>query len=317
MAHDHVHEKDGNYYLEQLCTIGISALLGGVAIMLYRNDVLRFMLAEKFHIWVLLGGIVLLAIVVVRAVALWRSAAPDSAPVHVHNHVHGEACDHHHEHEHEHDYAHPHSHEHDHGHEHGWNPWRFAVLLIPVALFFLDLPNQGFSTARASINPDQVDLRSNTHSYSLGAEVIGLGAAPLGSGPLGSAAALVVGSAQGAVLSLEFKELEQAAYDPARRDFYEGQRAEISGQFSPSGGNPRVFTLVRFKITCCAADVVGLNVMIVSPEDVKKKRNSWVKVTGKIHFAKRKDRNEYVTVLQLSSPKDVVEIEPPKNPYIQ
>src|SRR5262249_27065013 len=37
--------------------------------------------------------------------------------------------------------------EHDHGHDHahGWSPWRYMVLLLPVVLYFMDLPGPGFS----------------------------------------------------------------------------------------------------------------------------------------------------------------------------
>jgi hypothetical protein len=309
MAHEHSHPKDVNYYLEQICTIAICGALAGVAIMLYRNDILRFILADKFHLWVLVGGIALLTLVVIRAVTLWLSAEP--------GHTH--ACDH--AHAHKHGDAHDCDHNHDeveaqcHGHDHSWNPWRFAVLLLPVVLFFLNLPNQGFSHVSGNISADQVELHTST-AFSLGAEAVGMASPLSGAAPLSAAAAILAGTAQGDVLSLEFRELEQAAYHPGQRDFYQGKRAEIRGQFAPST-SPKMFTLVRLKITCCGADAVQLRVLIVSPEDVRKQRGQWVKVRGTIQFAKRKDRDEYVTILQMASPRDVADVEPPKSPYIQ
>ncbi len=307
MAHDHAHERDKNYYLEQICTIGICGALGGVAVMLYQRNMLWYILVEKFHLWVLIGGIALLALVVIRAVTLWLSLPPRETSS---NHQHAPGEEHHHDthHEHAHDCA-----EHDCGHEHGWNPWRFAVLLLPVVLYFLNLPNQGFSNVKG-LNTDQVDMASNAETYGFAANVIGLGATYPGSSALAIMAALEGGNAK--PMAMEFKELDQARFSPGLREFYQGKRAEVRGQFAPSG-SPKVFTLVRYKMTCCGADAVPLNVLIVSPEEVLKQHNQWVKVVGKVHFAKRKDRDEYVSVLQIASAKDVTDVPKPMNPYIQ
>src|SRR5207249_7750262 len=71
-----------------------------------------------------------------------------------HDHDHGHHHDHdhehhHHDHDHDHGHAHAHAHEqtpgHDHGHDHGWAPWRYTVLMLPVVLFLLNLPNEIFS----------------------------------------------------------------------------------------------------------------------------------------------------------------------------
>ncbi len=54
--------------------------LGGVAVMLWYSGNLRFMLASKFFIWVFLGGVTLLALVLVRAVAVWHSVDANPSP---------------------------------------------------------------------------------------------------------------------------------------------------------------------------------------------------------------------------------------------
>src|SRR5262249_12016728 len=41
-----------------------------------------------------------------------------------------------------------------HGHEHGWNPWRYIVLLLPIVLYFLGLPNAGL-TSHVAVDVDQ------------------------------------------------------------------------------------------------------------------------------------------------------------------
>src|SRR5215469_13082673 len=158
MAHDHSHGDRNAYYLNQLFTIAVCGALGGVAVMLWQSGTLRFMVVERFWLPTLLGGIALLVLVLIRAVALWRSVdEPAAAHSHDHEHCgHSHDCDHdhHHDHDHDHDHHHDHNHGHshgsadDHGHDHGWAPWRYVVLLLPVVLYFLNLPNQGFSAAR-------------------------------------------------------------------------------------------------------------------------------------------------------------------------
>jgi hypothetical protein len=314
MAHDHTHDHSVDYRLEQLCTLGICGALGGVAILLYQQGTLKYILADKFHLWVLVGGIALLVLVAVRAVALGASVRAERQA----------GC---HEHDHEHDLGHGHAHAeacpgHDHsgaaadcGHDHGWNPWRFAVLLLPVVLFLLKMPNQGFSNVR-DVSTDQVDLHASGDALVSALSAVGLASPSLGAGPLGGAVALVAGGGRGSVGELGFRELEQAAFSPDQRDYFEGKRAEIRGQFAPSN-DPRTFTLVRFKINCCAADLIPLNVLIRCEEPVRRARNEWVKVGGTIHFAKRRDRDEFIPVLHVDSAKDVVKVDPDRNPYIQ
>ena len=74
MAHDHSHGDRNAYYLDQLFTIAVCGALGGVAIMLWYNGKLSLMLAPKFFLWVLLGGITLLVLVLYPGcLAVWRS----------------------------------------------------------------------------------------------------------------------------------------------------------------------------------------------------------------------------------------------------
>src|SRR5260370_7732683 len=83
----HVHEKDGNYLTEQLCTIGACGALGAVAIMMWMNpDGLNFLGLQFQKPFdhpalspVLWGGTVVVALVLIRAVALWFSVGTRSA----------------------------------------------------------------------------------------------------------------------------------------------------------------------------------------------------------------------------------------------
>jgi hypothetical protein len=293
MAHEHSHEQDP-YYLDQLCTIAICGALGGVAIMMYRQGELKALLHERFQLAVLYGGIVLVALAVIRAVALWFAVDPQPANPgdrhhhHDHDHSHGD-----HSHGHGHDHGHSHGHGHDHGHDHGWNPWRYAVLLLPIVLFFmnLNLTARGFSADYIKRQLGQDDL-----------EQTGL---------------LDVASKGGSTINLNFNELDQAAYSQERRDYYEGRIGRLKGQFLP-GQNDEECNLVRLKIFCCAQDVLPLRVRVISPEKLPAfDKMAWVEVEGQVQFRKRKDRDEYVPVLQLESAEGMKASDPDPNIYLQ
>ncbi len=165
MAHTHTHEEDRTtFYVAQLSTIGIVGLLGVVCLLLYQQNLLRFILAENRHFVVPTAGVILLVIVALRACVLFASSGRPEANDHCHSHdcddhhdhdhdhCHAHDCDLDHEHAHEHEHEHEHVHEHvhagnDHGHDHdhGWNPWRYIVLLLPIVLYFLNMPNAGFT----------------------------------------------------------------------------------------------------------------------------------------------------------------------------
>jgi hypothetical protein len=361
---------------------------------------------------VLWSGIALLALVALRAIGLWWSAGSLSAntdhehehahcPDHDHDHGHAHVHHHHEEHshtiaahEHTHDCHHAHEHglapAHDCGHEHSWNPGRYIVLLLPIVLFFLHLPNAGFSASGISIKADElvqggagkyventglqittdparnliqvVSVVADSPAAKAGIEardwilqltrdeddarkklaqpeVVSLkGLEPAAAvqklqGKPGSTITLTIERPDGArpqevhltraadVLDLEFNTLQSASYTPLSRHYYEGKIVRLVGQYAP-GDTDRTFTLVRFKITCCAADAQPLNVMIMldpqSQENLSHvKALEWVKVTGRLTFRKRKDRDEYVTVLMVASPSDVKSTEPDPRPYIQ
>jgi hypothetical protein len=112
------------------------------------------MLKPTFHWPVLAGGIALVVLAVIQAVAVWAYVGRSGhahAHDHEHEHDHGHGHEHHHDHDHahhhhDHDHEHTHVHEHtsddaDHGHVHVFSPWRYIVLLVPVVLFFLGIPS--------------------------------------------------------------------------------------------------------------------------------------------------------------------------------
>jgi hypothetical protein len=334
-AHDHHHHDSTNYYIEQLFTIAACGALGAVAVLLWYNGRLNLILHPKFHSWVLGGGISLLILSGIRAIALWYEV--DKADVHAHgccghDHDHVHDHDHHHDeaccghddsHEHAHAQAiqappvpatavaslplaaaapalvHEHEHDHSHDHDHGWSPWRFIVLLVPVLLYMLDVPSEGI---RASGTGDEA---WDPTKFAVGSQSE---------------------AARGEDYGVSFGQLEEAARNPEQREYYKGKRVHLTGRFFSD--DPRFFRLVRYRIQCCAADAVPINVtMMVDPKckerlDIMRYNGKWVEVAGYVHFLHRVDTGEYHTAVIVrpeageSPDTQVREIPPPADPYV-
>src|SRR5262249_42108685 len=326
VTHSHEHHHDSSaYYTEQLCTSAICGAMGGIAIALHASGGLNVLLKEGILTYsVLAGGITLLVLVAVRAVALWITVGqPEAACNHDHdnggcghNHEHGHAAaedapedansaHEHHHHDHDHSHAHGHSHGgHDHAHDHSWTPIRYIVLLLPVLLYFF-VPLNALSTAR------------------------GYEGAPLD--PAWASAV----QATGDLGELAFRELDGAANVESRRKQYDGKIARLTGQFVPSPSSNQ-FSLVRMKIRCCAADAVPLPFPILVDGSLAKELPSeqqvpnaevlnrkWVEVTCQILFRPHPERpSEWITLLVVRPTKkmpisDLIKQTPPDpNPYL-
>jgi hypothetical protein len=290
MAHDHHHHHEPDtYYLEQIFTIAVCAALAGVTIMEWWSGRLIFFLSARYHLLAVGGSVLLLALVLIRAIAVWTSVAePRAVPVHSHDHNHDHDhhhdhdhdhgdCGHDHDHDHGHDHGHDHDHDHDHGHghhdhEHGWAPWRYVVLLLPVVLYFM-LPPEGLSGSDSGIGVDKVGEAKNVAD-------------------------------KGVDFQVGFQELERASLTEGSRAEYEGKTVRLVGKYV--GDSERSFTLVRYKMNCCAADAMPLNsVIMIDPQNKKDKipysqlRGKWVQVTGRVQFLERKDTQTFVTALVL------------------
>jgi uncharacterized membrane protein YcgQ (UPF0703/DUF1980 family) len=159
------------------------------------------------------------------------------------------------------------------------------VLLIPVTLYLLNMPNQ-------AANPKQVHDEFQDNGL------------------------VQMASKDGGPVSVGFTELSQAAYIPAMREDLEGKRVVLRGQYV-AGSLPNVCTLARIKVTCCYADAMQLNVAIVAPSSLEQfQNNQWVEVKGQVQFRKLKNRDEYRPVLQLASLADISPIAAETNPYL-
>lgn len=297
------------WFQEQFLQVGISLGLGGVSLAIYLTGRVSLMLAPKFHAWLLAGGITLLVIGLVRALLLVRKAqfaklATSQALASGTDHPHGR--DHHHGPAHRHhdgccgtashgdksaDHAHSddqaadshkedccgvHNHGPDcgHDHDHQWLPLQVMVLSIPVVLFALNLPNEAFGAMKA------LDLEA----YSLTPSGVGSGTG---------------GKADG----VSFLQLERAASNPEARGLYEGKTVQLVGKFA--GDHDKRFTLIRYKMNCCAADAVPLNAAImVDPQsparlDYRHWSGKWVEVNGEVRFLQSRDGKSYLAALIL------------------
>ncbi len=289
-AHDHAgHDHDdahghtvGEYYLEQLLSIGVCGAFGAVAVLMFTQNRLNHLLAPEFHAWVLGGGIALLALCVIRGAALWVEAGKlGKAVAHAH-HEQGPDCNH--------DHAPPavtDGGHHDHDHASGVIFVKIIALCVPIVLFFLGLPNAGFSK-------DWTERRLGT------ADDIGDLAKVEAKG--------------GELIQFDFQELNMAANDEAKRAAYEGRRGSVKGQLRSD--SEKQFTLFKLKMTCCAADQIPLKSRIVTdfvPSSIP--YGEWVKVEGIVQFVAvpdktYPDRKQYIPVIRVSKGDGLVKSTP-------
>jgi hypothetical protein len=292
MTHAHHQHGDdaGAEYLDGLFTVGVCGALGAVVLLLWsRTDRLLLLLHPKFHPWLLSGGITLLVLVAIRAAALWRAASErkHAAEHHDHEHCHGHGhCDHE-------------------GHEHGWAPWRYVVVLLPVVLFFLDLPD-------AAMSWTGTDYSKDLDTSTVQAEAGETGEVPI---------------------DFKFRQLENSANSPEARAHLTGRLIRLTGKFV--GDNGRLFTLSRYIGDCCDADAreVRAAILVDSSQlagdnyqelDPKRLQQRWIHVTGRLQYALNKRTNDYMPMLLVTPTRErplsrVVEVmaRPPANQFFE
>jgi hypothetical protein len=295
-GHDHHGHSAGEYYLEQLLTIFVSGGFGIVAILMYQQNRLDKLLAPEFHLWTLLGGIALLAIALVRAAGLWvESGKLGHANTHDHNHEHGHdharhehgpECQHDHGPGHDHSHhSHGHTHGDDHGHDHasGVIFLKILGLCVPIVLFFLGLPNAGFSQ-------EWIERRLGT-------------AVDLGD-------VKDVEAKVGGVQTLDFAEMNLAAHDESKRAAYQGQTVRVKGQLQKV--KDREYRLFKLKINCCAADTIPLEARILTNFVTQFNNYDWVTVEGVMQFVGVEDRGRtrYIPVIRVTKVDGIQKAQP-------
>lgn len=161
------------------------------------------------------------------------------------------------------------------------------VLFFPVALFFMGVPNAGFSQDRIN------KLLGRDES-------------------LGDVNLAEVARKDGTVLS--FNDLNDAAMNEDKRRIFEGQTALLEGRFKRLGD--KEFSLVRLKMTCCAADTIPLKVRIITPYALSGFNDlEWVSVKGQIQFISLPG-GRYIPVIKVAENTDVQKLkDQSKNDY--
>jgi hypothetical protein len=289
----HLHEDDDSYVVDQGCLIALAASFGGICLTLYflNINMLRLMLGPQFHDFILWSGIVLITLAVIRAAILWwqRRSARIAHEAHGHEH----AC------------CGDHEHSHGHGHEHAWAPWRYAVLLVPVFLFLLGLPNK---PPRARAMPVEAVVAQDTvMGYS---RLVAESADPFDSMPL-----LIAFEHAGRPDNIKHPAFMRLLEAPYKSPELEGAWVTASGFYMPGkGGGEHAFNLANFRIICCGNDVEQVNLVVNSRQSLKKLAippRSCVRVTGKIEFH-RPTR----VVLQITDLRYIAPTDPPEDPYV-
>jgi hypothetical protein len=311
-SHGHGHDRHhdhgaGEYYLNQLLLVFICGVFAVVGILLYQTltnnngGMISKLLAPKFQLPVLIGGIGLLAVVLVRGVCLWQSAGERHDHHHGHSHAHhdhhhghdhkpGEKCDHpDHNHEHcdEPDHVHTeacghHPPGHDHGdhsaedHDHGNVYWRVVVLGFPIFLFLMGVPSKGFSARWiAEFLGEEEALRYNK---------------------------LLVAEDTSKQPLYDFKSLNEMSKNESARQSLTGTRAMLKGQFAPAG--EKEFSLVFLSMVCCATDneplrarILVQNASQIAP--FKQQAYQWVQTSGIISEFVQSSKGDWVAIIQI------------------
>jgi hypothetical protein len=328
MAHHHHGESLKDYFTEQLLTLLVCGAFGFTAIQLYIQDRLVTLLAGDFFPWVLGGGIAILVMVAFRMIAVWKEAGELQANAsHSHggdcnlDHSHGADCNHVHipnEDGTEHDHG-----DHSHSHDMSWFIARMLILVFPVGLYFLGLPNKSlvpnFKDGPA-VGGTLKDLAKDATEV----EVIYQGDKQIGrilktqTGLKIRETMLANGEVklelmrgEGAV-PMNFSELNDAAYDSGKREGLQGEAVALEGHFKRLAD--KEFSLYRMKMTCCAADAIPLRVRIVVPQALSGYSEAdWVQVKGQIQFVKQQGQSGYLPVLMVADINDVSKKPAPKN----
>ncbi len=294
-GHDHHHGSSSDYYLQQLLTIFICGAFGVAGILMYTlaagqgvtDDTgkpltkLGVLLVPGFHPWVLGGSLLLLAVTVIRGIALWRSAGAE----HTHDHHHHDHSHDHHHHDHKPgeacdrpSHAHDHHHDHDHGdhsaedHAHGNIYWRVVVLLLPIVILVMGLPNGTFSADYLLVRGGEGHKVGDLKEIADTGEFAG-----------------------------DFETVAAAAYSQPSREAFTGMTIRVTGKMKKL--NDTQFSLFYFKMTCCAADQVPLKATCVvkNATDLAAFQDGQdVTVRGQLQFAQDTSSGEWVTVIKVA-----------------
>ncbi len=326
LPHSHHHcGSPRDYFTEQLLTILVCGLFGFAAIQMYRNGALEF-LAPQFRLPVLVGGAAILLLVFIRAIAVWKEAGAYQATGDMNaigcgqDHTHDANCNHTLYPEQPEVVADPDA---DDGHSHdmSWTFARMLILVFPVLLFFMGLPNASLSKERQLAMAGNDAAMGSEMLKDLAKDAVVVDEKTLDGGVIvrelktrtglkiretipsdGGEPKLEIIAGEGS--QMRFNDLNDAAFDERKRQSLEGQTAILEGRFKRLAD--KEFSLFRFKMTCCAADTVPLKVRIIVPQALGGFNDfDWVQAKGTIQFLQLPGQDRYVPVLLVADITDV------------
>lgn len=305
MAHHHHH--DDTYFLDQICMAAMSGAFGIICLSLYfvRQDMLFRLLAAHFHPFVLASGFALVGIAIVQSGRLWTMARlhKTRACGGVHQQESGE--------NHTHSiFEHVHSHDHG-GHGTGWAPWRYVVLLAPIFLYMLGLPNKGPSIDIHAI-PEMDTSHELRGEFCYITSLTGVGANALAAFGVVTARHAADAAAD-EMEKVSVKQLIDMAPGRADREYYHDKMIRVRGQYAPR--SKRYFELVRFRVNCCPGDAIQIGVPVIARDDIALgTKNIWVEVIGRVQFWQA--NGAFTTVVVVSNRNQVRPCDPELNPYL-
>ncbi|MFO0821609.1 MAG: hypothetical protein U0792_00450 [Gemmataceae bacterium] len=269
----------------------------------------------------------------------WNIASPAyDGPECSQDHVHDTNCNHTHG-----LVGHTHDHgDHSHSHDLSWTFVTMLILVIPITLFMIGMPSSTMARL-AAIAEAKLEGRNSAPETALGVANLREQAKDATveeekKQPDGSTVRIlkaksglriresipVSGEPTYALITAEgtefrFNDLNDAAFDEAKRKSLEGQTAILEGRFKRIADKD--FTLFRMKMTCCAADTIPLKVRIVVPTAINGLNDyDWVHVKGQIQFIQvpggKSGAEQYIPVIMVADITDVRKGEP-KNEYEQ
>jgi hypothetical protein len=219
----------------------------------------------------------LLAAAAIRAALVWREAVSKMPHGHAHSECgHASDCEQAHR-------------------DHDWAPWRYVVVLVPIVLFLLGLPNKLPELHADAVAVDMTD-------EAIGCANVVAASVQLLSG-LVTLGVLHAESADEAAPVIAVNKLEQAAAAPATRELWQGELVRVVGRFDATP-NPRQFQIERYLRFCCYQDArrVSVNIVCKTPAPAFAPKQ-WLAVTGRVGF--RDSGNRKVTVLEVTSRKAI------------
>jgi uncharacterized membrane protein YraQ (UPF0718 family) len=195
--------------------------------------------------------------------------------------------------------------------------WTIILALIVQVFLYTTLFHHGMQLLGATAWTEATDSNPALHNFDLDKEaaksciVLAAGPSPLQNVVL---ARWLIG---GKVEDVDFKTLEGAAADEDDRKYWQGRNIRVKGQFMPRSGSDQAFQLVRYKMKCCSADAIPIQVVMFCSQSVADiAPGNWVQVTGQISFA-QVSQNRWVTVLRVPRRAEIKAVEPDYNPYVQ